>query len=83
MSPFSTLLYAAEQNIAHVTLSRPERPNALGRLSLPEINVALDLAEADDNVKAIVISGAGKAFSSGCDLKDHERADQCMAADRA
>jgi enoyl-CoA hydratase/carnithine racemase len=59
MSPFSTLLYAAEQNIA------------------------LDLAEADDNVKAIVISGAGKAFSSGCDLKDHERADQCTAADRA
>jgi acrylyl-CoA reductase (NADPH) len=60
MSTFSTLLYAVEQNVAHLTLNRPERLNALGKLSLMEINAALDLAEADQSVKAIVISGAGK-----------------------
>jgi enoyl-CoA hydratase/carnithine racemase len=74
MSTFSTLLYAVEQNVAHLTLNRPERLNALGKLSLMEINAALDLAEADQSVKAIVISGAGKAFSSGFDLKEQMEA---------
>ena len=74
MSTFSTLLYAVEHNVAHLTLNRPERLNALGKLSLTEINAALDLAEADENVKAIVISGAGKAFSSGFDLKEQMEA---------
>jgi enoyl-CoA hydratase/carnithine racemase len=74
MNNFSTLLYAVEQNVAHITLNRPERLNALGKLSLTEINAALDHAEADDSVKAIVISGAGKAFSSGFDLKEQMEA---------
>jgi enoyl-CoA hydratase/carnithine racemase len=74
MSNFSTLLYTVEQGIAHLTLNRPERLNALGKLSLGEINAALDLAEFDDTVKAIVVSGAGKAFSSGFDLKEQMEA---------
>jgi enoyl-CoA hydratase len=74
MESFTTLLYAADQGVAHITLNRPERLNALGKNSLAEINAAMDLAESDAEIKAIVLSGAGKAFSSGFDLKEQMEA---------
>lgn len=69
MSEFTTILFECKDSIAHITLNRPDRLNALNKESLLEINVAMDRAEADDQVRAIVISGAGRAFSSGFDLK--------------
>lgn len=74
MTQFTTLLYSVERQVACITLNRPERLNALGKRSLEEINRALDLAEGDDSVKAIVVTGAGKAFSSGFDLKEQMEA---------
>ncbi|MBK4997951.1 oxidoreductase [Pseudomonas sp. S31] len=74
MSNFETLRYEVEGGIAHVMLDRPERLNALGKAALDEINVAMDLAEEDSAVKAIIISGNGKAFSSGFDLKEQMQA---------
>jgi enoyl-CoA hydratase len=70
MSEFTTIKFECEDNVAHVILNRPERLNALGKTSLIEINAAMDRAEADADVRVIVISGAGRAFSSGFDLKD-------------
>ncbi len=69
MTAFTTLLFHCQHHIAHITLNRPERLNALNQLSLTEINEAMDRAEADDDVRVIVVSGAGRAFSSGFDLK--------------
>jgi len=64
-------------HVLHIELNRPQRLNALSRSTLLELNAALDFAEADIDVRAIVISGAGKAFSSGFDLKEQlERAPQ-------
>jgi enoyl-CoA hydratase len=70
MSEFTTIKFECEDNVAHIILNRPERLNALGKTSLTEINAAMDRAEADADVRVIVISGAGRAFSSGFDLKD-------------
>jgi enoyl-CoA hydratase len=74
MNDFSTLKYSVNQAVAIITLNRPERLNALGKKSLEEINAALDCAESDESVRAIVIAGEGKAFSSGFDLKEQMEA---------
>ena len=56
--------------VARLTLSRPERANALSQGMLVEIGQALDALEGDASVRSIVVRGAGKAFSSGFDLKE-------------
>jgi enoyl-CoA hydratase/carnithine racemase len=63
-------MYELKGNIAHLVFNRPEILNAIGKTTLNEINAAMDRAEADDAVRVIVISGAGKRFSSGFDLKE-------------
>lgn len=64
-----TILYDADNGIATITLNRPESLNAL----LPDMSDRLcdlvDQAGADDAVRVIVLTGAGKAFSAGADLK--------------
>lgn len=69
MSEYTTILFECQGGVAHIVLNRPERLNALNKESLQEINQAMDRAEADEQVRAIVVSGAGRAFSSGFDLK--------------
>lgn len=69
MTDFETIRVACADGVAHVELNRPARLNALDRVALVEINEALDVVEADSSVRAIVVSGAGRAFSSGFDLK--------------
>jgi enoyl-CoA hydratase/carnithine racemase len=68
MPHFTSILFECRNNVASIILNRPERLNALNKASLIEINEAMDFAEADENIRAIVVSGAGKAFSSGFDL---------------
>ncbi len=67
---FETIDYAAKDGVGTLTLSRPARANALNGRMLEEINAAMDLAEADAAVRAVVVTGAGAAFSSGFDLKE-------------
>ncbi|MEH6402799.1 MAG: crotonase/enoyl-CoA hydratase family protein [Sneathiella sp.] len=63
------VLYETEGRIARVTLNRPEALNAIS-LDLPsEIRKAIERANADDSVHAIILQGAGRAFCSGYDLK--------------
>jgi enoyl-CoA hydratase len=67
---FETLLYRHEGPVAVITLNRPERLNAMNRVMLGELHRALDIAQADDAVRALVLTGAGAAFCSGFDLKE-------------
>lgn len=60
--------------VGRITLDRPERTNALNQAMLGEIGRALDMAEADGEVGAVIVTGAGTAFSSGFDLKDQMEA---------
>ena len=67
--PFSFITYTVADHVAQLTLNRPERLNALHAGALKEINTAMDRAEGDADVRVIVVCGAGRAFSSGFDLK--------------
>jgi enoyl-CoA hydratase/carnithine racemase len=67
---YSTIIYEKLEAVARITLNRPERVNALDRAMLGEIGAALDEAEADAAIRAVIVQGAGPAFSSGFDLKE-------------
>ncbi len=64
----SVVLYAVEGSIARVTLNRPEKRNALNDAVIAGIKNSLKKASADEGVRVVVISGAGKDFCSGADL---------------
>ncbi|MEM2337901.1 MAG: enoyl-CoA hydratase-related protein [Candidatus Bathyarchaeia archaeon] len=67
---FKHILYEKSEGIATITINRPEALNALNADVIDEILKALKDAEADENVKVIVLTGAGeKAFSAGADIK--------------
>ncbi len=65
-----TLLYQNDDGVLTITLNRPESFNAFNEQATTDLQEALKSAEKDDAVRAIVLTGAGKAFSSGQDLKD-------------
>ena len=67
---FTTILYETMGPVARLILNRPERANALNQTMLEEIGRALDQAEADSQIRTVVVTGAGTAFSSGFDLKE-------------
>lgn len=65
---YSTILYEVEDSILTITLNRPEALNAFNNEMLFELIDACDHADADDDVKAIIITGAGRGFCAGADL---------------
>ena len=65
---FETILYDVQDGILTITLNRPERLNAFNNAMRDEVIAALDAADADDEVKAIIFTGAGRAFCAGADL---------------
>jgi len=67
---FTTIQYEVIGPVARITLDRPERTNAINGAMLSELWSALDLCEGDATVRAVVVRGAGNAFSSGFDLKE-------------
>ena len=67
MADYKEILYDKQRGGVLLTLNRPEALNAITRPMLKEIHHALDQAEADPEIRAIVITGAGRAFSSGFD----------------
>jgi enoyl-CoA hydratase len=68
---FETLTYETDGRVAHITLNRPERLNAIHEKTPGEIRRAVEAANADDGVHVIVLKGAGRAFCAGYDLKDY------------
>jgi enoyl-CoA hydratase/carnithine racemase len=63
-----TIRYDVEDGIATVTLNRPERLNAVNATVIRELVEAFDRADADDGVRAVIVTGAGRAFCAGADL---------------
>jgi methylglutaconyl-CoA hydratase len=64
----SSVLYSVEGSVARITLNRPEKRNALNDELIGGIKVALHTAGEDDNVRVVLITGAGQDFCSGADL---------------
>ena len=65
---YKCILYSVEGGVLTLTLNRPEKLNAFNREMLSEMLDAFDRADADDNVSAIIVTGAGRAFCAGADL---------------
>jgi enoyl-CoA hydratase/carnithine racemase len=65
---FETLLYDVADGVATLTLNRPERLNAVNATSIRELVAAFDAADGDDGVRAVIVTGAGRAFCAGADL---------------
>jgi enoyl-CoA hydratase/carnithine racemase len=64
---YQDLIYAVDDNIATVTLNRPDRMNAITPNLQAEMHRAFDAADADRDVRVIILTGAGNAFCSGYD----------------
>jgi 2-(1,2-epoxy-1,2-dihydrophenyl)acetyl-CoA isomerase len=67
---FETLLYTIEGGVATITLNRPDSFNAANEQLTTDLQNALADATTNDDVRCVVLTGAGKAFCSGQDLKD-------------
>src|SRR2546425_10842996 len=65
---YETIRYEISDEILTITLNRPDKLNAFTTKMLSELIDAFDRADADDGVKAIIITGAGRAFCAGADL---------------
>jgi enoyl-CoA hydratase/carnithine racemase len=66
--PFEALRYEVDDGVATVTLNRPDKLNALNPVMLEELLAVLEQADADDDVRALIVTGAGRAFCAGADL---------------
>lgn len=65
---YQQIRYEIEDRILTLTLNRPDRMNAYTEVMRAELVDAIGLAEADDNVRVIIVTGAGRAFCAGMDL---------------
>jgi enoyl-CoA hydratase/carnithine racemase len=79
MGDYKCLLYTVQNAVATLTLNRPERLNALGDTLRDDLHDAVLRAAADPLVRAIVITGAGKGFCSGGDVKAMNEARETRA----
>jgi enoyl-CoA hydratase/carnithine racemase len=68
MTAYENLLYEKQRNGLLITLNRPEAMNALSQGLRNEIDAALEEARQDPDIRAVVITGAGRAFSAGADI---------------
>jgi enoyl-CoA hydratase/carnithine racemase len=67
---YETLIVEAHDAVTLIRLNRPEALNALNGKLMDELTAALDATEADDNVRAVVITGSDRAFAAGADIKE-------------
>lgn len=65
---YQTIKYEAAENILTITLNRPDKLNAFTGQMMFELIDAFDRADADDKVRAIIVTGAGRAYCAGADL---------------
>src|SRR3954470_24264201 len=66
---FEEILYEVDDHVLTITLNRPDRLNAFTPTMGRELIEALDAADADDAVRAVIVTGAGRGFCAGADLE--------------
>jgi enoyl-CoA hydratase/carnithine racemase len=70
MTDYQTLLVERTDAVALVRLNRPEALNALNSVLLSELSAVLDVLEADDGIRCVVLTGSERAFAAGADIKE-------------
>ena len=87
LSEFSQIRYETADRVATITLYRPDRLNAFTTTMARELVAAFDAADADDEVRVVLLTGAGRAFCAGADLgrgaSTFDATDPVRAAERA
>ena len=83
MSTEQTVLYSVDEAVARITLNRPEKRNALNDAVIAGIKQGLREAAADESVRVVVITGAGKDFCSGADLSALQKIAGASVAENA
>jgi enoyl-CoA hydratase len=70
---YQTILIHIEENIATLTINRPDKLNALNKMVMQEIDQAITELEANDEVRAVIITGSGpKSFVAGADISEFQ-----------
>jgi enoyl-CoA hydratase len=67
---YQNIIFEKEENIAIITFNRPEAMNALNNQTRAEFREAIAAVAADDQVKVLILTGSGKAFVAGSDIKE-------------
>jgi methylglutaconyl-CoA hydratase len=83
MSEEQVVLYSVDGGVARITLNRPEKRNALNDAVIAGIKEGLRQASQDENVRVVVLSGAGKDFCSGADLSALQKIADASVAENA
>lgn len=65
---YETLLYSMDDGIGMITLHRPDRLNAFNPQMMEDLLAVFDVTDADDDVRAVIVTGSGRAFCAGADL---------------
>lgn len=65
---YEEIIYEVSEQIATITLNRPDKLNSFTNRMLKEIIAAFDESDADDSVRAVIVTGSGRAFCAGADL---------------
>jgi enoyl-CoA hydratase/carnithine racemase len=65
---FETLIYDVQDGVATVTLNRPDKLNAFNTQMMADMIAVFDETDADDAVRCVIVTGAGRAFCAGADL---------------
>src|SRR3984957_13032750 len=88
MTEFEQITTEISEHVLTITLNRPERLNAWTAQMCQELMAAFDRADADDDVRAIIVTGAGRGFCAGADLGsggdtfDYRKRDAVAGAER-
>ena len=67
---FETVIYEVDNKIATITLNRPDSLNAFNGQMVLDLREATDAAYKDNSIRCVILTGKGKGFSAGADLKD-------------
>ncbi len=67
---YENIIFEKEENIAIITFNRPEAMNALNNQTRAEFRAAIDDVAEDDSIKVLILTGSGKAFVAGSDIKE-------------
>lgn len=70
---YESIIFEKEDNIAIITFNRPEARNAVNNQVRAEFTAAIAEVEADDDIKVLILTGSGKAFASGVDIKEFSK----------
>ena len=68
LAKFETLKLELEEGVATLTLNRPDKLNAFNVVMNKELIAAFDVTDAEDAVRAVIVTGAGRGFCAGADL---------------